>query len=467
MKFRLILICLVISFAAFAQKANEGDKYFNAKQFSKAKTVYENLLKQRPNDALYNYRYARCCYEIKDYDNALLHFEMAGNKYPLRDLYLGELYFNNYKFDESVMAYQTYLATLKPDDKSITDIQNKIKHSEIGAELISKVNDIAIVDSVVVNKSDFLRFYKFSSELGTLTQEPLKLTGKKTVDKIKYMTQRQDRIYFSDSIQGQMNLFTSYKLLDSWTEPVAISKVINTPANENYPFLLLDGVTLYFASDGENSLGGYDIFVTRYMSGSDSYLKPENVGFPFNSPYNDYMMVIDDQHKLGWFASDRFQPAGKVIIYTFIPNDLKQIVRSDDKDYIRRVAQLKQYRKAKIAHTDTQDTIEEPMLEQEKQIDFVINDSTVYTSPDDFKSPDAKRMWNELHKLKQDLKSKKTQMEVSRLKFSESSNSKSQEDLKKSIPELEALILKDEKQIENKTTEIRNAEILFLGKTGK
>jgi tetratricopeptide (TPR) repeat protein len=467
MKFRLILICLVFSFAVFAQKTSEGDKYFNAKQFSKAKSIYENLLKQRPKDALYNYRYARCCYEMKDFDNAITHFEMSGNKYPLRDLYLGELYFNNYKFDESVMAYQTYLATLKPDDKSISDIQNKIKRAVTGAELINKVNDIAIVDSIVVNKSDFLRFYKFSNELGTLTQEPLKLTAKKTVDKIKYMTQRQDRVYFSDSIHGQMNLFTSYKLLDSWSEPASISKIINTPANENYPFLLLDGVTLYFASDGDNSLGGYDIFVTRYMSGTDSYLKPENVGFPFNSPFNDYMMVIDEQRKLGWFASDRYQPTGKVIIYTFIPNDLKQIVRSEDKEYIRRVAQLKQYRKAKITHTNTQDTIEEPIVEQKKQIHFVINDSTIYTSLDDFKSPDAKRLWVDLHKLKQDLKSKKTQLEVFRFKFSETSDLKSQEDLKKSIPELEAYLLKDEKQIESKTTDIRNAEIIFLRKTDK
>ena len=49
---------------------------------------------------------------------------------------------------------------------------------------------------------------------------------------------------------------------------------------------MADGVTIYYASDGEG-LGGYDIFVTRYNTNTDTYLVPENVGMPFNSPYND------------------------------------------------------------------------------------------------------------------------------------------------------------------------------------
>ena len=45
---------------------------------------------------------------------------------------------------------------------------------------------------------------------------------------------------------------------------------------------------------------------------------PENVGMPFNSPYNDYMYVIDEFNDLGWFASDRYQPEGKCAsMYSF------------------------------------------------------------------------------------------------------------------------------------------------------
>ena len=64
--------------------------------------------------------------------------------------------------------------------------------------------------------------------------------------------------------------------------------------NADYPYVLTDGITIYYASDGPGSMGGYDIFVTRYNTNTDSYLMPENVGMPFNSPYNDYMYVIDE-----------------------------------------------------------------------------------------------------------------------------------------------------------------------------
>ncbi len=462
MKIRLILSFLAISIFLFAQRAADAEQLFNTKQYSKAKTAYELLLKQRPNDALYNFRYARCCYELKDDEVAIKHFQMSGNRYPIRNLYLGELYFNTYRFDESVLAYQTYLATLKPDDKTIPDLQNEIKRSVIAAGLLTKVNDIAIADSVQVNKNDFLRFYKFSSELGTLTQEPLKLTSKKTVDKIKYTTQRQDRVYYSDSIHGQMDIFTSYRLMDSWSDPVSVSNLINTPANENYPFLLLDGVTLYFASDGENSMGGYDIFVTRYMSGNDSFLKPENIGFPFNSPFNDYMMVIDEQHKVGWFATDRYQPSGKVMIYTFVPNELKTIVRSEDKDFIRNVAMLKSYRKTTITRTDSSDLIGEPLQENENQFEFVVNDSVVYSAVSQFKNPDAIKQWNELHKMNLDLKTNKLQLNALRAQFGDSVNTANQDALKKSILDAEKYNMNLENQIHIKTLQIRNSENQFL-----
>ena len=68
-----------------------------------------------------------------------------------------------------------------------------------------------------------------------------------------------------------------------------------------------DGITLYYASDGEGSLGGYDIFVTRYDSENGNYLRPDNIGMPFNSPANDYMYAIDEFNNIGWFASDRYQ----------------------------------------------------------------------------------------------------------------------------------------------------------------
>ena len=399
----MIFLFLIFNSLIYSQNISEAETFFNNKQFAKAGKVYEDLLKKRPKDGLFNYRYARCCYELNDAEKAIVHFELAGNKYPLRNAYLGDLYFTTYRFDESTLAYQNYVATLKPTDSKLPEYQEKIKKAENAAHLLSRVEDIAIIDSVVVNKEEFLKYYKFNSELGTLSQQSIKINGRKKADKIKYTTQRQDRVYFSDTIKGNLNIFTSYKLLDSWTQPVSISEIINSNSNENYPFLLADGVTVYYASDGENSIGGYDLFITRYNPTTDSYLAPENIGMPFNSPFNDYMMVIDEQRKLGWFATDRYQPAGKVMIYTFIPNEVKAIVHSEDKEYIRQVAALKSYHKVMASTIESPSENENQLTRSDKQFEFVVNDTLVYTNINQFKNKDAVKLWNDFHNFSVEL----------------------------------------------------------------
>jgi len=298
--------------------------------------------------------------------------------------------------------------------------------------------------------------------LGSLSQETLNMPHHRKTDKIKYMTQRQDRMYFSDSIQGQMDIFTSYKLLDGWSKPTSISDAINTPSNENYPFLLLDGVTVYFASDGENSIGGYDLFVTRYNPSTNNFLTPENIGFPFNSPANDYMMVIDEQNKLGWFATDRNQSAGKVIIYTFAPNETKTIIRTENKDYLRSVAQLLTYRKVSGNNSDSLGTKQEQLPESIEQIEVVINDSTVYTNVNQFKSPEAVKLWNELRKLTTDCKNKQKELSDLRLKYELKENNAQRTVIAHQIIELENINLEMKKQLSIKTVQVKNAEVKFL-----
>lgn len=465
MKKQLIFFLLLITNLLLARGVDGGEVFFNNKQYVKARVIYEKLLKQKPNDELYNYRYARCCYELKDAETSILHFEMSGTKYPQRDLYLGELYFKTYRFDKSVMAYQSYIASLKPDDVKLPEYQAKVVQSEKCAKLLSKVEDIAIVDSIVVSKNDFLKFYKFSNELGTIDQELLKLTARRSVDKIIYTTQRKDRIYYSDSIHGQMDIFTSFKLLDSWTPSVSVSNAINTKANENYPFLLLDGITLYFASDGDNSIGGYDLFVTRYTPSTETFLAPENIGFPFNSPANDYMMVIDEQRKLGWFATDRNQPTGKVLIYTFVPNTAKTIIRSDDNDFLRNVAQLKLYRKSKKTVLESSNNFNDKMQESNIQMEFVINDSVVYKNSNEFKSTEAVILWNELNKSETELKNSKLTLSDLRQEFSNEESVEKRISKSPQILDLELKIRLMEKQINAKIIDVRNAENKYLQKT--
>ena len=113
-----------------------------------------------------------------------------------------------------------------------------------------------------------------------------------------------------------------------WTTPLRVEGISSASANN--PFLMPDGTTLYFAQKGENSIGGYDIFVTRYDGDTGSFLRAENLGMPFSSTANDYFYAIDEANNLGYFVTDRRQPAGKVCIYVFIPNTTRKIYASEN-----------------------------------------------------------------------------------------------------------------------------------------
>ena len=70
--------------------------------------------------------------------------------------------------------------------------------------------------------------------------------------------------------------------------------------------------------------------MTRYDADNGQFLAPENIGMPFNSPANDYLMVIDEFQQLGWFVTDRNQPADTVCLYTFIPTETRRIYNENE-----------------------------------------------------------------------------------------------------------------------------------------
>lgn len=182
------------------------------------------------------------------------------------------------------------------------------------AQMVAATQKVVFIDSVVVPLNDFISHIPLSSECGKLTQE---------YGLGHFVSQLNDhRLSTYTSADSTTHIVSSHLIGKEWTNPEPLPGL--NDASANYPYLMPDGITLYFAQKGEKSIGGYDIFVTRYDSDSATYLRPENIGMPFSSVDNDYLYVVDDLHELGYFVTDRRQPAGKVCIYTFIPNEVRQ-----------------------------------------------------------------------------------------------------------------------------------------------
>jgi outer membrane protein OmpA-like peptidoglycan-associated protein len=124
-------------------------------------------------------------------------------------------------------------------------------------------------------------------------------------------------IYFaSDRTGGQGGLDiwkTQMQANGTWSSPVNLGPDINSKANEDAPFIHPDQKTLFFTSDGHKSMGGRDVFVTRFIN--NKWTNPENMGYPVNTTSNDnYFTLIADGTR-AYFSSDRKGGTGAQDIY--------------------------------------------------------------------------------------------------------------------------------------------------------
>ncbi|HTB06493.1 MAG TPA: tetratricopeptide repeat protein [Bacteroidia bacterium] len=99
-----------------------------------------------------------------------------------------------------------------------------------------------------------------------------------------------------------------------WADPVNLGATVNTQYDEGGLSIAPDGKTMFFSSEGHNSMGGYDIFKTS-MNDSGTWSKPMNLGYPINTVNNDMSFTLSTDTKTGYFASNRKGGQGGRDIY--------------------------------------------------------------------------------------------------------------------------------------------------------
>jgi hypothetical protein len=136
----------------------------------------------------------------------------------------------------------------------------------------------------------------------------------------------RNTIYFSSERGGGLGGKDIWKsTLDSngfWTEPVNLGPSINSKFDEDGCFLHPDGRTLYFSSNGEKSIGGYDIFETK-LSPEGIWQEPKNLGYPVNTTGDDIYFSVSGDGEKGYYSSARKDGLGGQDIYML---DVKDIV---------------------------------------------------------------------------------------------------------------------------------------------
>ena len=335
-------------------------------------------------------------------------------------------------------------------------------------EMRELTQQIIFIDSLVVPKSEFLSRIQLNAESGNLLTFDTFFRTQDHPDGYVFLNEMGNKCYYSEQDdQKMMRLFTIDKLGDEWSEPRLLEGLYEELSEANYPFMMTDGTTLYFAAKGEESIGGYDIFTTRYDAEDGKFLKPENIGMPFNSEANDYMYCIDEISNIGYFVTDRRQPEDKVCIYTFIPPTTRRTyaVETYSDEQLRGLADI-----SRIADTWGNGKERKLALERLKSINphksdsqdrpelqFVINDDITYTSAHQLKSPESEGLFREWQDISRRLEETGSHLQKTRDYYAKASSDDKQA-LRQEILDTEKLyeeLAKGAKELEKK---IRNNE---------
>lgn len=358
-----------------------------------------------------------------------------------------------YRFSEAEAELQSQLkdaASLEPNEVSTKQAQ--MKAAIKGMDMLSAAARVTFVDSVVVHRNELAKVYKLSQDMGTLSFLPYSYVN--SLEDLRLTHEKCDTI-------KMQKMWLSRKMGGGWTE----KKLLNgTEMSDNasdvqaFPFMMPDGATLYFAAVTEEGMGGYDIYVTRYNRETDCFLKPENIGMPFNSPANDYLYVVDEVSNIGLFATDRRQHPDSVCVYAFIPTESRErIETANQQSYINQaklnsIAETQTDMQAVTAAKERLRSIrhDTPKSKQEEPVEFVITDDIVYKSLKEFKSPNARRIATEWKNKMEELRMTTKELEMLR---------SSRQSPRSRLVKLEQITLRLSQSVKKLAVNMRKAEL--------
>ena len=366
--------------------------------------------------------------------------------------------------------------------KSATKAKVKQKTTVVDNELEQRLESmrgftqkVMFIDSVVVSKSKLLSSLNIPDEAGSIQAYNKFFNTTDQPNSIVYLNQLRNKCVFSKFADGGWDLYSQEMIGEKWSNAVPLKglDILGDDVDINWPFLLSDGTTLYFAAKGEESIGGFDIFMTRYDETTQSYLKPENIGMPFNSIDNDYFFIVDEYDGIGWFATDRNQPEGKVCIYSFIYNNVREnyVVDEYTPEQLRQLSEIHSIsqtwtsNQARLSALEQLTAVYKRKFTQKKKNDFefVINDELTYTTLTDFRSVEAAEMYVNLNELLRKKNKLDSSIERARVAYP-TARQPQREQYKQQLLAAEKQSEKYETDIKNLSKKIRRIELTKLGK---
>lgn len=191
--------------------------------------------------------------------------------------------------------------------------------SEISLKLSLRKKEFFITKNVNGNKELYSITYKDEK-----WSDPVKLgpsVNTKAVESNACISPDGSTLYFSSNREGGYgghDIYSCERLSNgSWSKPVNLGSTVNTPYDEQSPFISSDAATLYFSSKGHNTMGGYDVFFST-LSDDGLWSDAGNIGYPINTPQDDLFYIPSSDETKAFYSSSKDKGKGDEDIYLIL-----------------------------------------------------------------------------------------------------------------------------------------------------
>ncbi len=306
----------------------------------------------------------------------------------------------DYEFASADSLLRDALKLCSGDSLEFAAVESELLLCENGMNMSRYVAEPQVVARQMFSLSDFFLWYPLPDRSWTELPDSVSHCGGSPFN-LCYIAEDSDRILFSarDS-SGNRSIYGMNELRDpageadtpadsaavllcgrKWGGRSSLFGKIAEGSDEIFPMFSQDGRTVYFASKGLYGVGGYDLYCSEYQEDDNSWSIPVNMGFPFSSPANDYLLTTTLDERYMIFASDRDCPRDSVCVYV-LENDplpLKTAVESPEE--LRRIAGLDPQENvsavetAAVAGEPVQDNVENRAYSEKMELVRSLRDS--------------------------------------------------------------------------------------------
>ncbi|MBN1132767.1 MAG: SPOR domain-containing protein [Bacteroidales bacterium] len=350
---------------------DETMAFYRKGQYDKALRGFTVLSEKAPDDAMYRYYRGVCMVKLnRDTDEAIEHLYYASSRGVPEDawFYLGMAYHLEYNFSEANKYFKRFERESTRQQARDLNIRHWINTSRSAGEITGYYYPFKLLNVAFISLYDSAQFSQVRMRGGKLVRKPERFYGesenREELNSLMFMPERPDKgdyVYFATYERNRKDGSEIYRSRRtgnrSWSAPEAL-KSLNTGMDELLPYFDPIENDLYFASNGREGIGGFDLYKSHYDLERDEWSEPMNLGFPINSAVDDYLFLPGSDLGMALVFSARAAKDSMVTVYRAHFMDPKERLSASDTRKLKQVASFGEAAEEALADIES---IREPL----------------------------------------------------------------------------------------------------------